>query len=100
MSILPLIATDPQLGPAMALVALRTEHPELPPTRWTLAPDGHLSGTIRDEQAFLAYVEVLGVDFLLPMVWGQQLFTTWHDVRMSLAGMYIEDSAAVPAVSA
>jgi hypothetical protein len=84
-----LIATDPQLGPAMALVALRTEHPELPPARWALAPDGHLSGNVRNEQAFLAYVEVLGAEHLLDVAWGKQLFTTWHDVKVSLAGMYI-----------
>lgn len=94
-----LIATDPQLGPAMALVALRTEHPRLPRARWTLAPDGHLSGTIRNEAAFLAYVEVLGVEHLLDMPSGKQLFTTWHDVKVSLAGMYIAAPVAGSVVS-
>jgi hypothetical protein len=94
---MPLQLTDPQLGPAMALVALRTEHPELPPARWTLGPDGYLSGTVRTAVAFHAHVAVLGADYLLPTEFGEQLFTTWHDVKVSLAGMYHLQTARVAA---
>lgn len=55
---------NPQHGPALALLQLLTEHPELPTLRWGIGPDGHLSGAafeLDDLQATVdAFTRVLG----------------------------------------
>jgi len=92
-----LIAADPQLGPAMALVALRTEHPQLPAIEWGLTSEGHLFGTAHSPEAFAAYVEALGGRPMGPVSYespsggenaADQLFAAWHDVEISLTGLY------------
>jgi hypothetical protein len=103
---MPFQSTDPQLGPAMALVALRKEFPHLPAASWHVSTNGHLSGTVHDPAHFAAFAEVLGGTPMAPFDyelensprWGEQLFTTWRDVEVSLAGLY--EVAAAPALKA
>lgn len=100
---MPLHSTDPQLGPAMALVALRTEFPHLTPASWSLHPDGYLSGTVHDPDAFDAYVEALGgkplgrhqLEREGVIRESDHLFTTWHDVKITLWVSYIVGVAPV-----
>lgn len=100
---LPLHSTDPQLGPAMALVALRSEFPHLPPVSWRLEENGHLSAHVESPAVFAAYVEALGgtpMSRIRYMVDGgpresDYLFTTWRDVEISLTGVYLVEAAAV-----
>lgn len=92
-----LTSRDPQLSSALALVALRSEHPDLPPIIWSMDAKGHLSGTAYDRQDFEAYVAVLGGTPMGPIHYqsqsgafktSDQLFVTWQDVEFSLAGIY------------
>ncbi|MHA6764802.1 hypothetical protein [Streptacidiphilus sp. PAMC 29251] len=98
------IIRDPQLGPVLALVALRTGHPHLPPVGWTLTSEGHLSGTADAPKVFAAYAAVLGGTPMGPIAYQSpsagsglcdQLFATWQDVEFSLAGIYTTHPAAV-----
>lgn len=100
---MPLNSTDPQLGPAMALVALRSEFPHLPAVKWSIEPDGHLMGTCYSPDVFAQYAGFFGVT---PMSLGQrvhkgvlkeqqQLFATWRDVEISLWAWYVVDAAPV-----
>ncbi len=65
----------------------------LPPASWSVARDGSLSGTVHTEACFEAYLAVVGAEHLMPLSFGQQLFTTFRGVTLSLAGMY-EGAAA------
>lgn len=95
--------TDPQLGPALALVALRREFPHLPPASWHVSTNGHLTGTVHNPTDFGAFAEVLGgtpmarFDYVLEGERRQcdQLFTTWRDVEVSLCGMYVVQAAPI-----
>jgi hypothetical protein len=87
----------PQRGPALALVALLSEHKDLPAIEWGLTSEGHLFGTAHDPVAFAAYAEVLGGKPMGPIQFKSpsggfgtcdQLFATWQDVEFSLAGLY------------
>jgi hypothetical protein len=87
----------PQLGPATALVQLLTEHPELQRLRWSISPDGHLSGsamTMAEDPrpAMAAYAAALGgkhMEFWPTDASVQQMFSiwlhvAWRDVELSL----------------
>lgn len=104
----PSQSTNPQLGPAMALVALRSEFPHLPPAKWSLDRDGHLMGTVYDPDVFAAYVDLFGET---PTEAGrsvrngviretQQLFATWRDVEVSLWMLCIVGTVPTPMVVA
>ena len=103
---MPLKSTDPQLGPAMALVALRREFPQLPHISWSLTDEGHLFGTVRDPQVFAAYTEVFGGTPMGPIDYSttyggdasaDELFVTWHDVEVCLYGRYTTHCGQVAA---
>jgi hypothetical protein len=104
---MPLNLTDPQLGPAMALVALRTEYPTLPPVKWELGSDGHLMGTCYDPDVFALYAEALAAtptslnrsqrDGVIRE--SRQLFVTWRDVEISLWLNYIVGTVSLKAVA-
>lgn len=103
---MPFHLTDPQLGPALALVALRTENPHLPAAKWHVGTDGHLMVTVYDPDVFALYAEVLGGEPMAPIHHAQdgvvreslQLFTTWQDVEVSLWGTFI--AGVVPSAEA
>ena len=89
-------AQHPQHGPALALAALLTEHPELPPLHWSITDDGVLRGSGHgpDQRGTIgAYVTVLGGTPLPPSLFNFQhrqlvsevLFTTWRDIPVTLA---------------
>lgn len=105
---MPSQPTDPQLGPALALVELRSRFPHLPPAKWILDRDGHLMATVYDPEVFAAYVDLFGET---PMEASrsvrdgviretQQLFTTWHDVEVSLWMLCIVGTVPTPMVVA
>lgn len=86
-----------QVGPALALAQLLTEHPELHKLRWSLSPDGHLSGshmTMAEDPrpAMAAYTAALGgtaMEFWPMDASEHQMFSiylpvTWRDVELSL----------------
>lgn len=54
----------PQLAPAMALVELLREHPELPPVGWSIGESSTLVGTLMTDgdglSVVAAYAEVIG----------------------------------------
>jgi hypothetical protein len=92
------LAPNKQLGPVLALQALLTEHPELPPLSWTVDPHGTLTGYGHDyhgidvRQALAAYADLLGGWPTAPnqypcndelMVF-QHLDTVWQDVRVHI----------------
>lgn len=103
--------TDPQLGPALALVALRREHPELPPVSWTIPESGHLTAYLYDLAAWDAHREVLGGRVERPLRYeqrgeprvSQHLYATWRDIEVTLIGIYdaaVYDAAHAEAVAA
>jgi hypothetical protein len=88
----------PQLGPVLALQALLTEYPELPPLTWrvetggTLAGygDGHDGTDVR--AALAAYVDLFDATPTEPRSYpcggetlvSQHLDTVWQDVRVHI----------------
>jgi hypothetical protein len=102
---------SPQHAPAVALLELITEHPELRAS-WRLASDGFLMGDIRvthDGRAVMdRFVAVLGgtpaeSEYAAPndshdRMWSSWLYTTWRDVKLSVTVMCPAESV-VPAVS-
>lgn len=100
---LPLHSTDPQLGPALALVALRKEFPHLPPAFWRLEENGHLSAHVDNPDAFAVYAQALGGTPMSRIRFAvddgpresDYLFTTWRDVEVSLTGVYVVEAAPV-----
>jgi hypothetical protein len=102
---------NPQRGPATALAQLLAENPALPPIRWALDADGHLSGSamclaVDARPVMAAYAAVLGGT--PDEHWHAQpgkapsfsswLFTTWRDVPVSVTvGCSAELAPAVAA---
>ncbi|MBA4865978.1 hypothetical protein H1V43_32465 [Streptomyces sp. PSKA54] len=86
---------NPQLGPAMALVALLKEHPELPRVDWSVSTSGFLSGThVADYDArplMDAYAAVIGgtpIESTYSRGGDERhtfhLMTDWRDVHFDL----------------
>ena len=97
---------DPQMGPLLALVALRAEFPTLVGIEWDLTPEGHLFGTTSDPLVFAAYAQVLGGMPMAPISLAapvnglsacDSLFTRWRDVEFSLSGQYTTHTCGVAA---
>lgn len=87
--------THPQHGPALVLLALATEHGDLPPITWTLPACGGLFGTLHTTDATAVLVGAAWADALdaelLPVTYRTasgipmctlRLDTVWHDVRV------------------
>lgn len=99
---------SPQHGPAVALVELLAEHPELPALDWSLRPNGNLTGYLYDlpnlNAAVGAFRAVLGGSTLesehateLGTRWfAVQLFTTWRDVEVHITLGSVARSVVVP----
>ncbi|MEC3993957.1 hypothetical protein VSR01_10550 [Actinacidiphila sp. DG2A-62] len=100
---------SPQTGPATALAQLLSEHPELPPIRWSLCPDGLLMGSAMrletDARPVMAeFVAVLGgapVEATSSSVQGDLIFsswlhTTWRDVPLSVTLGCAAELASAP----
>lgn len=91
---------SPQHAPAVALLELVTEHPDLR-VAWTLGGDGLLMGNLRVEADGRAVMDrivaVLGGTpseslYAAPqdpsdLMWSSWLWTTWRDVRLSVTVM-------------
>lgn len=90
----------PQLGPVLALQALLTEYPELPPLFWHLDRTGRLSAEVFDgwdgvdvRAVLAAYVGVVGGEPTEPRQYqhlgqprvGQHLTVVWRDVELHLS---------------
>lgn len=106
----------PQLAPAMALVELLREHPELQAASWRVDRDGLLSGTVAYDAdhdmrpAMAAYAEVLGAplseqQFTSPQAKAECLsftvFATWRDVKVNVwASCLVSTLAESSAVAA
>lgn len=84
----------PQLGPAVALVQLLTEYPELPVATWTVEDTGSLHGHLHS-QSFAeldSYAALMGgsvrpgrdYEFRGQLVRPHRLATKWRDVEVSL----------------
>lgn len=99
---LPTYSTDPQLGPALALVALRKEFPFLPAAKAVILEDGHLELTVGSRDAFDLFHQVLGGEPRRPFTYAfdgglreaMQLLTQWRDVDVTLLGRW--NAVAVP----
>lgn len=94
-TVIPKLIPSPQLGAAMALVQLLTEHPDLPHASWSVDQStGILSGHIHDAtfDALTEYAWVLGGsvradhDFPLQgrMMRPHRLITVWRDVPVGV----------------
>ena len=90
------IIPNSQLGPAMALVQLLQEHPELPRGSWSIDQEvptlhGHLHGA--DLSGLAAYRALLGGDVCEShdytvrgdRVRSHRLHTTWRDIELTIA---------------
>lgn len=89
--------TDPQIGPAIALVQLISEHPVRPETVWTIAGEtlhGFVYGpTAGGEQAVRWYADLLGCTPLVVesveepgvLVQRLKLTATWRDVPVEIS---------------
>lgn len=87
---------SPQHGPAVALVELLTEHPELPALDWSLRPNGNLTGYLYDlpnlDAVVRDFMAVLGGTTLpsehttdMGARWfAVQIFATWRDVEVHI----------------
>lgn len=95
-----LLGRNPQLGPVLALQALLTEFPELPPLFWHLDRRGRLSSDVYDtldgvdvRVVLAAYVAVLGGEPAAPVEYQhlgqsrvvQHLTVVWRDVELHLS---------------
>lgn len=85
--------TDPMLGPAIALVELRREHPEIHLTSFRGSDDGTLTVRVATVAEFEALDEILGRghrDKPLTYDWNGRSYVTessvatWRDVRIHL----------------
>lgn len=94
---MPSNPNDPQLGPALALVALRRDHPDLAPLLWTLYENGSLTANAYDQATFAAYQAVLGGDMFGPYRYkakdgeekvSRHLSSRWRDVPITLYGIF------------
>jgi hypothetical protein len=88
---------NPQHAPALALLALVTEHPGLRAT-WCVAEDGTLSGDLSVDaggrEVMARFVGVLGGEplestYSMPsdpgdLWWSSWLWTTWRDAQVSV----------------
>lgn len=84
----------PQLGPAVALVQLLQEHPELPVATWTVEDTGTLHGHLHSHSfdELNAYAELMGggirpgrdYEFRGQTVRPHRLATMWRDVEVTL----------------
>lgn len=89
---------SPQHAPAVALMELITEHPELQALRWSLCPDGLLTGTamyldVDVRPLMAAYVDALGARPASDVVTRSEgseprftswLYVVWRDVPLSI----------------
>jgi hypothetical protein len=92
----PRRTADPQLGPALALAALRTEHPGLPLVIWSIQDDGALRGNDHGEDvrsSAEAWAKALGTPLTAPFRFAhsgaarvhQGVHTVWRDVELRVA---------------
>jgi hypothetical protein len=93
-------SSQTQVSAALALTQLLTEHPELPPARWSIARDGLLSGTVDVHaeydirETLRAYAAFLGgnvheAHYTSPdgrPSLSASLYATWRDVQINVWG--------------
>lgn len=102
----PTQLTDPQLGPALALVALRKEFQDLPAAKAVIGEDGHLELVVGSLEAFNTFQQVIGGEpwqrftyrvgtELRESTW---LTTVWRDVRITLTARWTPEVAPVRSV--
>lgn len=79
---------NPQLGPAMALVQLLSEHPELPRLDWRIAPVGFYGGALQGDCSIREDARPV-VEAWLQVLGGSVTETTFthHDEPMRAFGM-------------